>query len=157
MRDDWTKPGMARYAGQCGRRLCAMALGGLVAAACAVQPGLLPAVQGKRLAEPQAEAALLARIRSEVGVPACTSDAQCRTLPIGEKACGGPAGWLPWSSATAAADRLQPLAEQLAAMQRRRHEHSGLASDCRFLADPGATCRAQRCTLRSGEVGPDRR
>src|SRR3990167_6884371 len=38
------------------------------------------------------EAALLARIDAEVGGAPCSSSTQCRTLPIGAKACGGPAG-----------------------------------------------------------------
>ena len=49
-------------------------------------------------ADVRAEADLLAHIRNEIGTAPCSGDAQCRTLPLGVKACGGPQAWLPWST-----------------------------------------------------------
>ena len=103
-------------------------------------------------ADLRAEAALLARINVEIGDARCTSDAQCRTLPIGEKACGGPEYWLAWSTTTGRADLLQRRAEELAALQRQRNERSGIQSTCQYSADPGAICQAQRCVLRTQDT-----
>lgn len=97
---------------------------------------------------PAAEAALLTRITTAIGDAHCTADAQCRTLPLGEKACGGPASWLPWSAAMSQSAPLEAWAEQLAVLQRQRHARSGVMSDCRYVPDPGAVCQAQRCVLR---------
>ena len=97
---------------------------------------------------PAAEADLLARIALEIGGASCTSDAQCRTFPVGEKACGGPVSWLPWSAAMSQAAQLDAWAEQLAVLQRQRNERSGVMSNCQYVPDPGAVCQAQRCVLR---------
>ena len=91
---------------------------------------------------------LLARIRSAIGDASCTSDAQCRTLAIGEKACGGPQSWLAWSAASTAAAPLQAWASELAALARHRNQISGRVSNCQYNADPGAVCEAGRCVLR---------
>lgn len=96
----------------------------------------------------QAEADLLARMTTEIGAARCTSDAQCRTLAVGEKACGGPAAWRPWSITTGGSDQLHAWAAKLAVMQRQRNERSGVMSNCQYLPDPGATCQAQQCVLR---------
>ena len=98
-------------------------------------------------AEPAAETRLLEQIRAEIGRAACTDDAQCRTLPVGAKACGGPAAWWPWSEASTNGARLLAWAQELDQLQRQRIEASGMRSDCRYVPDPGAACVAQRCVL----------
>ena len=116
----------------------------LLMTACQAQPGAAPAT----------EAALLARIRTEVGEARCSADSQCRTLAIGAKACGGPESWLAWSTATVPgaagrAERLQAWSTELAAQQRQRQQASGMVSNCQYNADPGAVCQAQRCVLQT--------
>jgi len=132
-----------------GHRRLAWLAGLLLLGACQAQPsGGAGAGSG-----PAAEAALLARIRAEVGEARCSSHAQCRTLAIGEKACGGPASWLAWSSTQGRADRLQAWSAELATLQRERQARSGMASNCQYIPDPGAVCQAQRCVLRAGGDG----
>jgi hypothetical protein len=99
---------------------------------------------------PATEQQLVDRIRAEIGDAPCSSDAQCRTLPIGHKSCGGPAAWWAWSTANARAEPLQAWARQLADLQQRDQARSGLVSNCQLVADPGARCVAQRCTLAQG-------
>lgn len=86
-------------------------------------------------------------LRTLIGPAACTADSQCRSLPVGAKACGGPAGYLAWSTAGTDAARLQDLAARQAAAHRREIEASGLRSTCAMVADPGAACVAGRCQL----------
>lgn len=95
------------------------------------------------------ESSLQARILAEIGAARCDIDADCRTLAVGHKACGGPQLWLAWSGGADLAGRLEDLAGRLSALQRRRDERSGAVSNCQFNADPGATCQAGRCTLGS--------
>ena len=113
----------------------------LMLGACQAQTGGALAAGGKE------EAALLARIQAAVGEAACNSDAQCRTLPIGEKACGGPERWMAWSSTSLQAAQLPGWAAELATLARQRNQRSGMASNCQYLPDPGAVCRAQRCVM----------
>lgn len=96
---------------------------------------------------PDAAARLLAQIRTEIGDVPCSHDAQCRTLPIGARACGGPAAWWAWSEVNARADRLRDWAQQLEQIERERHSREGLLSTCVVVPDPGASCVARRCVL----------
>ncbi len=98
------------------------------------------------------EAALQADIRAEIGDARCEVDADCRTLPVGHKACGGPQQWLAWSGGADRAGRLEDLSRRLSALQQSRDERSGAVSNCQYNADPGAACRAGRCLLR-GQPG----
>jgi hypothetical protein len=107
--------------------------------ACQAQPVLQPG--------PAAEAALAQRIAAEIGTAACTRDADCRTLPMGSKPCGGPAGWVAWSATASRGAPLQAMATELAALQQQRQAAEGMMSTCSVVPDPGARCDAGRCVL----------
>jgi hypothetical protein len=92
----------------------------------------------------------LARIRAMIGTPGCSSDAQCHTLAIGHKSCGGPEGYLAWSSASTSQAELQALGERYKEERRAADAASGMVSTCRFMPDPGAVCRAGTCQLGEG-------
>ena len=89
----------------------------------------------------------LARIQTLIGTPGCTSDAQCHTLAIGAKACGGPERYLAWSSAHTSETELRSLGEAYKEERRAANTASGMMSTCSFLADPGAVCKAGTCQL----------
>ncbi len=88
----------------------------------------------------------LAGIRSLVGQAACTDTAQCHTLAVGSKACGGPEYFLAWSGTATEPTALAALAERY--RSERQTANAGLMGDCRVLPDPGAVCRAGRCVAR---------
>jgi hypothetical protein len=96
---------------------------------------------------------LLPQIRALIGTAACTDNAQCHTLPLGARACGGPQSYLPWSSAHTDGAALRALGQRYQEQQRAHDAAAGLVSDCRFVADPGAQCRAGTCQLNAS--GPD--
>lgn len=89
----------------------------------------------------------LARIRALVGTPSCSSDAQCHTLALGARACGGPDSYLPWSSEKTAQAEIQALGERYKEERRAANQATGAISTCQFLMDPGAVCRAGTCQL----------
>lgn len=91
--------------------------------------------------------ATLARIHALVGKAECTGDSQCQVLPIGAKACGGPAGFLAWSNAKTDAGELQALADAYRTEQQAGNEASGRVSNCRVMTPPAAACRANTCQL----------
>lgn len=115
---------------------------------------------------PPESAALEAAVRSLVGTAACSSDEQCRTLPFGAKACGGPQSYLAWSILNTDQAALKAAAEKYAAQRREEIRASGLMSDCALVADPGAYCAAsapagssagqRTCRLRGPEQGRGR-
>lgn len=95
-------------------------------------------------AEPESQR-LARELRALIGPAACTADSQCRSLPVGAKACGGPAGYWAWSTKDGDAQRITDLAARQAEAQRHEIEASGLRSNCALLADPGVACVAGRC------------
>lgn len=111
----------------------------------AAAPGAPPAAAP--VAQRQPATGTLARIQALVGTPACTSDAQCHTLAIGAKACGGPERYLAWSSAHTPETELRSLGEAYKEERRAANAASGMMSTCSFLADPGAVCKAGTCQL----------
>jgi len=80
----------------------------------------------------------MAALQALVGDAACRDDTQCRTLPAGSLACGGPASYLPWSTLRSDEAALKAAAAPLA--QRRPGSARGEVSICRVLPDPGARC-----------------
>jgi len=113
--------------------------------ACANQNGAAPAADAAT--SPQAL----------VGDAACETDAQCATVGIGAKACGGPSSYLAWSTLRTDGARLRTLAQREADAQRKQMAARGEMSNCALVPDPGAYCdRTQAgsglgvCRLRSG-------
>jgi len=98
--------------------------------------------------------ALLARIEAARGDAACDSDAQCRTIGVGAKACGGPETWLAWSSKRDDGSRLRALVAEHAAARRAEDRKAGMMSTCSVVQDPGAVCTAGRCVLGSPSTVP---
>jgi hypothetical protein len=91
----------------------------------------------------------LARIRALAATPSCSSDAQCHTLALGSRPCGGPDSYLPWSSEKTAQAEIEALGERYKEERRAANAASGARSTCQFLMDPGAVCRAGTCQLGS--------
>lgn len=81
-----------------------------------------------------------ATVQSLIGDAACRSSDQCSTVAVGAKACGGPAGYVAWSSLRTDGERLRALAEHDAQAQRKAMQARGEMSDCSVVVDPGAYC-----------------
>ena len=94
---------------------------------------------------------LLAQIRALIGNASCTDGSQCRTLPIGARACGGPEGYLAYSTSSAPEAELKALAERHKQERADFHAKSGALSNCRYMPDPGAVCVAGTCQLATGK------
>ena len=97
------------------------------------------APQAAALNSPQ----LLRAIREEVGVASCDNDRQCHSLGVGLKACGGPETYIAWSSKSGNRERLLDLVTHHRDARKKEHESSDMASNCRFVPDPGAVCRSR--------------
>jgi hypothetical protein len=97
--------------------------------------------------EPKNSAALFKEIQAEIGDAACDNAQQCRSIAVGHKSCGGPEGYLAWSSKRSSEARLQALVAAHASARQEENRRSGMLSDCRFVTDPGASCQAGHCSL----------
>lgn len=98
----------------------------------------------------QTHQALWKKIQDEIGTAECDNASQCRTMPVGHKSCGGPEGYVAYSTKSGNTARLLALGEQYAAARKAENERSGMLSNCMVERDPGATCVANRCVLAKG-------
>lgn len=98
-----------------------------------------------RAAAPAATTDLLQQLRAEIGGAACDTAQQCKTIPVGHKACGGPETYLAWSSKASDGAKLRSLADAYGAKRKSENVASGMVSNCMAVMDPGATCNAGRC------------
>lgn len=92
----------------------------------------------------------LAELQALASVADCSSDQQCKTVPLGAKSCGGPESYLAYSTARVNPEKAKALAERYRKEREAENKASGLVSDCRYLMDPGAQCRAGTCQLGAG-------
>ena len=94
----------------------------------------------------------LASLQAEAGSDSvaapCASDAECRTVPVGARACGGPEAYLPWSIRAQGVDVWRArVAAYNAASERARAGAGDVMSTCVMQEDPGARCAQGRCVL----------
>ena len=75
-----------------------------------------------------------------IGDAACRSDDDCRTVAVGRLACGGPAGWLPWSTWRSAPKAVARAAQRAVTTPAAPPGRGGDLSICVVLPDPGAWC-----------------
>ena len=104
---------------------------------------------------PPADAGL-AEVRQLIAQAVCSTDADCRTMAIGSKACGGPEAYLAWSVRKTDPQALSAAAARHADQQRMQNQKpGGRMSNCAWVSDPGAQCLAaagdalRHCVLRS--------
>lgn len=103
-------------------------------------------------AGPESPAASLDAMKRLIGHAACTENAQCTTVAVGARACGGPDAYLAWSRTATDAAALDKLARQHAQERQAQNSRLGVMSTCDLLEDPGARCvktgpATGRCTL----------
>lgn len=152
---------------QFGLRSALSLLALCLAAACSAAGGVAPkpgsesavaADTGPAQAPAMSAAALMAQVQQLIGQAPCDSDAQCRSLPMGARACGGPNLHLAWSAPATDALALQRAADRYTQQQALSQQRSGVVGICVVELDPGAYCKrpaagAGRCTLRSNSAG----
>jgi hypothetical protein len=114
--------------------------GGPVADATAPRTAASSALPAKAASAPRAVDASKSTVQALIGDAVCESDAQCDTIAVGAKACGGPEAYLPWSSLRTDATALQAAAAREAAAARGAVSARGMVSNCAMVVDPGAYC-----------------
>ena len=86
------------------------------------------------------QGATMAQLKAAIGPAACTSNAECKTIGIGAKACGGPGGYIAWSQRDTNAELVRTLAAKTTEERKAQIAARGEMSTCRVTPDPGAVC-----------------
>ena len=93
--------------------------------------------------------AKLGQIYGEIGTVtadlSCTSDSECHSIAVGNRACGGPQGYMVYSVAKTDVPRLTDLAAQSARVEGEINALTGLASICSMQMPPTVGCVADLC------------
>jgi hypothetical protein len=92
--------------------------------------------------------ALEDQAKALVKADGCSSAAQCRTAPVGSKACGGPRYYLVYCSRTTDSAALFQKLDAVASAEREYNQRYQIASTCEFRMPPtvalsGGSCQAQ--------------
>ena len=120
------------------------------APATAADPPARPAPAASSLSREGSGPALHAQVQRLIGRAACDSDAQCRTLPLGARACGGPETYVAWSVLGTDQAALQRAGERYGQWQAQQQARSGTMSICMVEIDPGAVCSRPATTAQPG-------
>lgn len=75
----------------------------------------------------------------------CVNDNDCDVLPLGVRACGGPAEYIVISLHNPQLSRIQQYAEELEAKAIEYVQQSNMASTCIMVLPPNVSCRQNRC------------
>lgn len=106
-----------------------------------------PSAGAQRPAPGTAPGDTFARMKALVGAASCTASDQCRTVALGANACGGPQGYLPYSTAGTDEKALLELAARFKAERQAEIKARGEMSTCQHIPDPGAVCTSGTCQL----------
>ena len=98
---------------------------------------------------------LRAQIDAEIGDAEASDVASCRTLPLGDKPCGGPWTYLVYSTEVSDADDLRALAEEYDRIDRARNRACELVSTCDVTPEPNVAIQGGRCIAVYGGVSVD--
>lgn len=100
----------------------------------------------------EADRAAIQRLEQEAKAIAnpvgCAESGQCRAMPLGAKACGGPRYWLPYCPLTTDVSALQRKLDEVRAAEQQFNRTYDVISDCSFVAEPSLTSASGACLAR---------
>ena len=88
-------------------------------------------------------------------ISGCNSAAQCRTAPVGSRACGGPRYYLVYCAQTTDSVALFRKLDAIAAAEREYNQRYNLVSTCEFRMPPNVALVAGSCVqTQQTQTGP---
>jgi hypothetical protein len=114
---------------------------------------LLLLLSGGPAVSQQSDAELLEELRRmielEIGIPYAKEPTQCKLIPFGSKPCGGPWGYLVYSTLKTDESRLKQLVSDFNQLQKKMNEERKILSDCAIASQPkleftDGVCAAKR-------------
>ena len=101
---------------------------------------------GYSQADYEREAAAARRdLEAAIGEARATDAGSCRMLSLGDRPCGGPAYFLPYSVTDGDSVQVATLAGRIAEIDRRANAALGLVSTCLLRVPPPVELRDGRC------------
>jgi hypothetical protein len=94
----------------------------------------------------------LHHLKAEIGNAQCIEDAQCHTVAVGAKSCGGPEFYLPWSSVVSKPEKIALFAKKYTEQRLQEIKQTGELSTCQLMPDPSAVCEQKHCVLKSAHL-----
>jgi hypothetical protein len=82
---------------------------------------------------------------AEVGTPFASDVSQCRAIPAGTKACGGPSRYVVYSTQVSNDERVRSLAQTYTALEQEWNVVSQALSTCSMVMPPAIELVAGRC------------
>lgn len=145
---------MKQLRGLAGMLSFSVALLSLLAACSKAPPALASKPEEPVMAsseEPQALAAelstRLAEIKALIGAAAADYSAQCKVVGVGQKACGGPAFYLPYSIKDVDEAKLLSQIDAYNQLAKTHNQRSGMMSDCAIVPVPQVTLVGGFCKI----------
>jgi hypothetical protein len=96
-------------------------------------------------------AAIDAEVRTRIGPAVCAADSDCRALPMGARACGGPSAYLPYSIRGTDEGPLARLSDDHRRLSEELNRQRQAIGTCEALAEPVPYCERSAplaCKLR---------
>ncbi len=96
-------------------------------------------------------AAIDAEVKTRIGPAVCAIDGDCRALPMGARACGGPAEYLPYSIRGTDEGALARLSDDHQRLSAELNAQRQAVGTCEALAAPAPYCQTSAplaCKLR---------
>ena len=101
-----------------------------------------PSANGTEVDEP----VTMADIKALIGTPKAQTLESCKVLPVGKKACGGPEGYVVYSSETITNE--QTLLEAIYKYNEKAKEDAKTGiSNCRFIPEPKPQLKGGVCWI----------
>lgn len=82
----------------------------------------------------------------------CDSSTQCRVLPVGSRACGGPSNYLIYSTKHSNNEDVEKLAKHITSLESQFNAQTGMMSICQHLTAPATQCSDNKCVKIEGNA-----
>jgi hypothetical protein len=92
--------------------------------------------------------ALEAESKAIAKIEGCVGPSECRTAPVGSRACGGPRYYIPWCSTTTDSAALYAKLAKVAEAEQAFNRKHSLASTCEMRMPPDVVSSGGACIIR---------
>jgi len=90
----------------------------------------------------------LSQLEENIGTAECQTTAQCKSVAIGQKACGGPRHYLAYSTTESNESNINMLAKKHRNLNKLLNKLTGAMSDCMMVSPPILLCENNKCVAK---------
>ncbi len=91
---------------------------------------------------------LEAQAKAIAKIEGCASSSDCKSAPVGSRACGGPRYYIPWCAKTTDSVALYEKLGEVSAAEQAYNKKYNLASTCEFRMPPDVVAQAGSCVAK---------